>query len=124
MTSIKPPDGRSPTSPIGPAGGREVEGADKAGGPAFRELLEGAHPSGASGTPAQAVGGGDPVGALAQAVRSGTITPQQAVEQLVDRAVSSVGRSLSDAQRAELVTVLQQALQNDPALRELREAIG
>ena len=124
MTSIKPPDGRSPASPLGPGAG--AEGPDKATGPGFRELLEGARPAGAA-QPEAAAGGGavanDPVGALAQAVRAGALSPQQAIEQLVERAASGVGRDLSDTQRAELTTILREALRNDPALRELREAI-
>jgi hypothetical protein len=126
MTAIKPPDGRSPVSPLGPAAGRELEGVEKTGGPAFRDLLEGARPVGAAGGAGAAAGvaGADPVGALAQAVRSGAMTPQQAVDQLVERAVAAVGRSLSEPQRAELAALMHEALQNDPALRELRDAIG
>ena len=129
MTSIKPPDGRSPASPLGPTAGREAEGAEKTTGPGFRELLEGTRPADAAGTAVTSTTGtaatsADPVGALARAVRAGAISPQQAIEQLVERAASGVGRSLSEAQRAELVTVLREAVQTDPALRELREAIG
>ena len=60
---------------------------------------------------------------LASAVRSGALQPDQAVQQLVDRALSGVGGKLSEAQRLELTAVLREALENDPALRELRKAI-
>jgi hypothetical protein len=132
MSSIKPPDGRLPAAPLGPTGNRELggpEGAEKAGGPAFRELLEGARPVDAGQAAAAQAGaagsvGTDPIHALAQAVRAGAISPQQALDQLVERAASGVASGLSQAQRAELVVVLRTALESDPALRELRDAIG
>jgi hypothetical protein len=122
MSSIKPPDGRSPASPTGPAADRDVVGAERSG-EAFRELLDGARPADAAATgaaaPAGATAGSDAVASLAQALRAGTITAEQAIEQLVQRAIAGMARDLSEAQRGELVVVLREALQNDPALREL-----
>lgn len=52
------------------------------------------------------------------------MTPDQALDRLVERAVGGVSASLSSAQQAELRTALLEALQIDPALRELRDAIA
>jgi uncharacterized protein with von Willebrand factor type A (vWA) domain len=69
--------------------------------------------------------GTDPA-ALAQAVRSGALTPEQAVDQLVERAMAATGAAgaLSQSQQAELRALLLEAVQIDPALRDLRDAIG
>jgi hypothetical protein len=72
---------------------------------------------------AAATGAADPVSELAAAVRSGAIDSEQAIERLLDRAVGGVGSRLSSAQRQELTVVLRQALDHDPALRELRDAL-
>jgi hypothetical protein len=125
MTSIKPPDGRASSVP--PAGPGEAGSAERAGGPSFREALERAGGAGqAEGTAPAAAGtsaAADPVGELARAVRSGALSAEQAIERLVERAVAAVGGKLSAAQRSELSAVLHEALQSDPALRELRDAV-
>lgn len=122
MSSIKPPDGRFPASPTGPSGEGEVTGA-QGSGEAFREALDAARPADAAATGAAAqsaaAAGGDAIAALAQALRAGTITSEQAIEQLVQRAIAGMARDLSEAQRGELAVVLREALQSDPALREL-----
>jgi hypothetical protein len=66
----------------------------------------------------------DAISELAQAVRAGSVNAEQAIERLVERAVGGMGRALSAAQRAELTAVLREAVQNDPALRELRDSLG
>jgi hypothetical protein len=82
------------------------------------------------GAPAQATAGPDAAkpsasldapGALAQAIRAGTISPDQALDRLVERAVAA--GPLSDPQRAELRAILANALQSDPALLELRDSL-
>jgi hypothetical protein len=124
MNPIKPPDGRPPIGPTGPGADSDVVGAERSG-EAFHELLDGARPAGAPGTtgmgaaPAGAATGSDAIAALAQALRAGTITSEQAIDQLVQRAVAGMARDLSEAQRGELAVVLREALQNDPALRDL-----
>ena len=128
MSSIKPPDGRPPISGPGsdaPDGASGTQGA----GPSFQEILEGAPTgptqgvAGVDGPQVDATGGADPVGQLAQAVRSGELTPDQAIEALVERAAGEMATHLSEAQRAELVAVLREAVESDPALRELRDAL-
>ncbi len=128
MSSIKPPDGRSSPIATGTADGSSEPGAaDRAGGPSFREALDQAGGAERSqGVSAGATAGAvtaDPISELAQAVRAGALSPEQAIERLVDRAVSAVGAQLSQAERAELGAVLRSALQSDPALSELRDAV-
>ena len=125
MSSIKPPDGRGPAggAPIGPQ--PSAEGAAKPGAD-FRDAL--AQAEGAAGAQAtqanqaaSATRGGDALSELARMVRGGALTPEQAVEQLVERAVGK--HALDAGQRAELVRVLQSALEADFALRALREGL-
>jgi hypothetical protein len=128
MSSIKPPDGRSSPIATGTADGSSEPGAaERAGGPSFREALDQAGGAERSqGVSAGATAGAataDPISELAQAVRAGALSPEQAIERLVDRAVSAVGSQLSQAERAELGAVLRSALQSDPALSELRDAV-
>jgi hypothetical protein len=124
MTSIKPPDGRSPIGPIGPSSGsREPEAAERTG-PSFRETLAGPSPTAAGAAAAQGAANADPIATLAQAVKAGSVSPDQALEHLVERAVSGMARRLTQAQRAELTEVLREAVQSDPALRQLRDALG
>ena len=128
MSSIKPPDGRS--SPIAPGvsdGSSEPGAAERVGGPSFRQALEQAgsaeRPQAASAAGSTGAAATDPIAELAQAVRAGALSPEQAIDRLVDRAVSGVGGQLSQAQRAELGAVLRSALESDPALSELRDAV-
>lgn len=128
MTSIKPPDGRSPAGPIGPTSGRAAPEGPERTGPSFRETLEGPGPAAGAKTagaqPTSTVANTDAVGELAQAVRAGTLNADQAIEHLVEQTVAGMARGLSAAQRAELTTLLREAVESDPALRELREALG
>jgi hypothetical protein len=97
-------------------------GGAEGSGEAFRELLDSARaadPASKGTMAADASAGGDAIAALAQALRAGTISSEQAIEQLVQRAVAGMARDLSEAQRVELAGVLREALQNDPALRDL-----
>jgi hypothetical protein len=125
MTSIKPPGGRVPAAGVdsgaAPGKAEEAERADQA---SFREQVSG--PSGSSAPAAASIAGttaADPIAQLAQAIRSGTVTREQALEQLVERAVSGLSKTLTKAQRDELTSVLRQALESDPALLELQTAL-
>ena len=128
MSSIKPPDGRGagaglPVSPEQGTGATGPAGAD------FRETLSRAEKStageAAEGARAsQAAAGSDPLTELASLVRSGALTPQAALDRLVERALGRVAKGLDDAQRAELATVLRTALEADPALQALRDGLG
>ena len=130
MSGIKPPDGRpSSIAPTDP-GASDASAPERAGGASFRQALDAAR--GASGAQPAAAGGAadaaaaasaDPIAQLASAVRNGAVSPEQAIETLLDRAVGGVSARLSQAQRVELTAVLRQALDHDPALRELRDAL-
>jgi hypothetical protein len=128
MTSIKPPAGRSGPGSVGSAGGKPDAEAPERVGTGFREKLEGASSTGsakpASTHDAGAAGSADPIGELAQAVRAGSLSAEQAIERLVERAATAMAHSLSEAQRAELTAVLRAAVQSDPALHDLRDALG
>jgi hypothetical protein len=133
MTAIKPPDGPPLKGPISPASANTTGAAGSAGpertSATFRDALEQATAAGKAAAHTESAGasqGGaapDAISDLATAVRSGALQPDQAVQQLVDRALSGVGGKLSEAQRLELTAVLRQALENDPALADLRKAV-
>jgi hypothetical protein len=120
MTSIKPPDPRA-AERLGSSTPGETGRAPDAAGLSFREVLEGGGSAQASARPeaANATASADAPSALAQAIRAGTISADQALDQLVERAVAT--GPLTDPQRAELRAILANALQSDPALRELRD---
>lgn len=131
MSGIKPPDGKGAGSVAGGggvAGGGEATAPEPAG-TSFRDALEQAGAAAQGASAEQAAGQAtaaarpDAMAELAQAVRSGALQPDQAVAQLLDRAVAGIGSKLSEAQRLELAAVLREALDNDPALAELRKAI-
>ena len=127
MTSIKPPSS-------GTSGPQAIpERADAAGGSpqtdrtessAFQQSLAEANRANqaqqAGSAAAAAANNGDPVGALAKAVESGSITLDQAVERLVDVTLERAGKHLTGPERAELTELLRSALENDPTLAGLR----
>lgn len=108
-TPIKPPGGPSGAGgPEGPdtAGVGEAEGS-------FRSVVEGARPSGAAEGPAALQG-------LHADLAAGRVTPEAAIDRLVERAMAgAVG--LPDAQRAALESQLREALAGDPTLLALRK---
>jgi hypothetical protein len=152
MTSIKPPaPGPTSSHPITDAartGSSDASGSAPAGadGDAFKSALQGAappsgsapssgttHAAGATAGPSSGVAtasqlgskaGVDPVSVLVQQVEAGRMNMEQAVEQLLNQTVSSLGKQLSAAQRAELSDVLRAALANDPTLKGLRGDVG
>jgi hypothetical protein len=123
MTSIKPPDPRA-AERLGSSTPGEAGQAPDAPGASFREVLQGGTPAQATARPevATPTGSAEAPSALAQAIRAGTISADQALDQLVERAVAT--GPLTDPQRAELRALLAEALQSDPALRELRENLS
>jgi hypothetical protein len=114
MTSIKPP-----LPPV-------VSGPDSLAGPSGAESVEKAAGTAGSGAaaPAGSVGGvgsagqADPIAELAAAIARGELSPAQAMDQLVDRALAGVSAHLDSAQRAELAGVLRAALDGDPSVHD------
>ena len=130
MSPIKPPDGRIPGAASTPAAPDDAAGVQRTGG-SFKAAIERAQRSAAAAGAAQtegvqqavAAGGADPIAELARAVRAGAISKEQALDQLIERAAGGVQHALSSGQRTELLAVLRSALETDPALTALREAL-
>jgi hypothetical protein len=141
MSPIKPPDGKVPGAASPPSGSAPTSpNVEQRAGVAFDDALaaaerartaasQSAGPSAvqqsAASAQAQSIaraGGADPIAELAHAVRTGALSPEQALERLVDRIADNTGKHLSVAQRAELGVLLRSALQTDPALIALRDA--
>src|SRR5262249_55567544 len=105
-----------------------ASGGAKAGataGPSFQEALGRARGTETHGIQGQAAvtgaqGHADPISALAQQVKSGQLSMDQALEHLIERATSGVGKHLSAAERDELREVVRNALSSDPTLAALR----
>lgn len=128
MSPIKPPDGRIPGAGSTPPAPEGTGGVGRSGG--FEAALERAERTAAAGAAqaagvqqAASAGAADPIAELARAVRGGAISKEQALEQLIERAAGGVQAVLSPAQRTELIAVLRSALQTDPALSALRDAL-
>jgi hypothetical protein len=124
MTSIKPPSS-------GTSGPQALpERADAAGGSIQTErtesssfqhsLTEANQATQAQQVTGTAAGGADSVGTLAKAVESGSVSLDQAVEQLVEQTLERAGGHLTGQQRTELSELLRSALESDPTLAGLR----
>lgn len=124
MTSIKPPSSGTTGPHAIPeradAAGGSLQ-ADRAESSAFQQsLAEANRANQAQQVGSAAPSSADPVGALAKAVESGSISLDQAVERLVDATLERAGRHLTGPERAELTELLRSALENDPTLAGLR----
>ena len=125
MTTIKPP-----TDPAAPPVSTETGATEEtAGGAEFQALLDAPAAGGVAGA-ADAGGvselshvGGD-LGPLVEQVRSGSLSVDGAVGQLVQRAIDNLGAALDPTGRAELESLLRSALESDPTLIALRNAAG
>lgn len=117
------PAGLTPSDPHAP-------GAEGPAGTSFRDLLGSSLPveKSAMSQPGISINTSAEVSsepaALAQAVRNGALTADQAIDRLVEHTLASVAGPLSPSQQAELRALLVEAVQVDPALRQLRDAIG
>ncbi len=102
----------------GPVDPSATEGVGGAAGPrteGFREALATESPS--SQAPATASTGASELTRLAEQVQSGALTPEQAIDALVERQLASpMAQLLAPAQRAQLESVLRARLAEDPTL--------
>ncbi len=123
MTSIKPPLPGAPTAPH-LSGEVEGSGATSAGAPlqSFNEALGRAES--VSGQAPVVGAGADPLAAMAQELGQGKLSVEQALDRLVERAASGPSQNLSEAERADLRSLLRDALGADPTLGALREELG
>lgn len=119
MTSIKPPGGK-PSSGSTDAAARpsgSTQGAEPTGptfGETLREAADAARTERAG--PSQPPAGLEPVAALAEAVKAGELSADQAIDQLLERTVGEFGPRLGAAERAELLSTLRSAFETDPVL--------
>jgi hypothetical protein len=114
MTSIKPPLPPVVSGPDSLAGASGAESVEKAAGPAASGAAAPAGSVGGVGAAGQA----DPIAELAAAIARGELSPAQAMDVLVDRALAGVSAHLDSAQRAELAGVLRAALDGDPSVHD------
>ena len=125
MTSIKPPGGKSP---LDSATGASLDGADALSsveGEARTEAPAGVASAGAAAeTEAIAPADLGAVDALSADLVAGRISPDAAVDVLVQRALSDVAGVLSPDQLRDLEATLRAALADDPTLSALRAGWG
>jgi hypothetical protein len=123
MKVSRPPSG--PSSPK--AGVSEVKRSGAAG---FAEKLAKASSAGKAEAPAKASGTAraakaSSVSDIGQALKAGQITPQAAIERVVERVVArQAGAKAPAAVKQQLATVLRQALEDDPMLAAKIRALG
>lgn len=116
MADIKPPYGPSSVDPSavdGTSSPPESGANERVAGAAFSAQVE------AASQQADSVQQ-DPMADLAAQVQSGQLTKEQAVEQLVERALGDVQGHLTEAQREELTATMRAALADDPTLLALQ----
>ena len=68
-------------------------------------------------------GGVDAIGQIAESLRAGSLGLDEAMERLLDHAVAGVRGRLTETERADLLSLLRDALAHDPALGALRETL-
>jgi len=107
-TPIKPPG--DPSAPDAAVGADAPEGADGA----FEAVVDEARAAGRTDATPEATSG------VLDDLSAGRLTPDEAIERLVERALSSA-RGLPESQRDALAAQLREALEADPTLLALRE---
>ena len=117
---IKGPGG--PQEPPGTESVEETKPKSPAGAAFADRLTEADRPGGPGGTGGPP--GADPVTALAAELKAGAITPRQAVDRLLDLAVSGPGVVLPDKVRARLRADLEALLRSDPHLASRARRLG
>jgi anti-sigma28 factor (negative regulator of flagellin synthesis) len=125
MTSIKPPDTGLPATTTAPAESspagatREARESQAA---SFQQAVRDAQAGQANaGVAAAGQAAADPIAALSRQIQAGTLSVDQAVERLIERAGQGVARHLGERERSELTALLRSALANDPTLAALRD---
>lgn len=120
-TPIKPPGSPPPGGPE-PGDGPHTERAEGRPGE-FREAVEDAAEADVDAATAasetERASGASPLGALRADLEAGRIGVDQAVDRLVERALSSAA-GLAPSERAALEAQLREALSEDPTLVALR----
>jgi hypothetical protein len=109
-TPIKP-TGLEPTTP--------TDVSEVASDPSTQAPASTQAPQAASAT--SEAGPTDALSEIARALAEGSVNSEEAVSQLIDRALESMAGHLDPTARAELALVLREAIDNDPGLRALRD---
>ncbi len=109
----------------GPAGATGPTGATNATGPTGAANATGltgaARPTGA----ASQTGAVGAAGEVAAGLRAGRLTPEQAVEVMIDRAVDAkVGKDAPASLREQVRAAIQEAIASDPALNQRIQRFG
>lgn len=119
--------------PGGPQGPPDVEGLEKperTDGTGFADRLDPTGAAGRTGGPGGpsgpgGPGGADPVAAVAADLRSGAITPRQAVDRLVDLAVAQgPAGQLPERVKAKIRADLERLVAEDPYLASHARRLG
>lgn len=126
MSTIKPPSG-----PTGAAGAPPTDALEPAAGPRPSDPaqdLGGTQATGSVTGPTSAAAAGDagavgPLDALVADLQAGRVSPEAALDALVDRALADVDSQISPAQRAELEGIMRSILADDPTLSALRQGL-
>ncbi len=120
MTGIGGPGGiGGPRGPGGPAGPGGPDGPDALDGSDAAHTTDAAHSAEAAHDVAN-IGSAAPTSnldALAADIATGKLTPQQAVDRLVDEVAGT--RGLDASERAELKELMAELIENDPNLSAL-----
>ena len=120
MSGINGPGG--PTSPSGPAGPTDsAAAADSAADTSATNFADQVRSASANSTTAATTSAPSSVDTLATEISAGRMTPNQAIEVLLDQAA---GPDLPVEQRAQLRELLTDMLANDPHFAELTRRIG
>lgn len=134
-SAIKPPGAPGASGPIGAGDAGATPSVDGTS-EAFRDELSKASESDASNattsnattsnaTTSRTTGRADAVRALSDELRAGRVDPQQAIDRLVDRALSTgPAASLPPARRAELESLLRASLEEDPTLAAMQKDLS
>ena len=121
MSGINGPGG--PTSPSGPAGSPSGPAGptDSAADSSATNFADQVRSASADSTTAATTSAPSSVDTLATEISAGRMTPNQAIEVLLDQAA---GPDLPVEQRAQLRELLTDMLANDPHFAELTRRIG
>jgi hypothetical protein len=129
MTSIKPPSSGS-TGPHTPPDRTDTSSGvshgsqqtDSAASSSFQRSLEQAREAHQVSPTSSSTGtsGADRIAHLAQSVEGGSLSLEQAVDELLGQTLARAEKHLSAEQRAELSDLLRNALSSDPTLSSWR----
>ena len=105
--------------PVGTVGSQVDAARGVAGSPAGSTQV--ADAGGVSS--ARAVDSNDAIARISRELGEGSLDVEQAMERLLEHSVADVHKRLTEVERSELLSLLREALAEDPALGALRESV-